>query len=33
MIIRKSDQKGFASLKSGADLPLETEKNVAGVAL
>jgi homoserine kinase len=33
MIIRKSDQKGLRITKiTGADLPLETEKNVAGVA-
>lgn len=33
MIIRKSDQKGIRITKLvGADLPLETEKNVAGVA-
>lgn len=33
MIIRKSDQKGIRITKIiGADLPLETEKNVAGVA-
>lgn len=33
MIIRKSDQKGVRITKIvGADLPLETEKNVAGVA-
>ncbi|MEZ7505318.1 homoserine kinase [Flavobacterium sp. Arc2] len=33
MIIRKSDQKGIRITKiMGADLPLETEKNVAGVA-
>ena len=33
MIIRKSTQKGIRITKiSGADLPLETEKNVAGVA-
>lgn len=33
MIIRKSAQKGIRITKiSGADLPLETEKNVAGVA-
>jgi homoserine kinase len=33
MIVRKSDQKGVRITKIvGADLPLETEKNVAGVA-
>jgi homoserine kinase len=33
MLIRKSDQKGVRITKLvGADLPLETEKNVAGVA-
>lgn len=33
MIIRKSDQKGIRITKiTGADLPLETNKNVAGVA-
>lgn len=33
MIIRKSDQKGIRITKIiGSDLPLETEKNVAGVA-
>jgi len=33
MIIRKSEQKGLRITKiSGADLPLETNKNVAGVA-
>lgn len=33
MVIRKSDQKGIRITKLvGADLPLETEKNVAGVA-
>ena len=33
MIIRKSDQKGVRITKIvGADLPMETEKNVAGVA-
>lgn len=33
MIIRKSPEKGIRITKiSGADLPLETEKNVAGVA-
>lgn len=33
MIIRKSEQKGLRITKiTGADLPLETEKNVAGVA-
>ena len=33
MIIRKSSQKGIRITKIvGADLPLETEKNVAGVA-
>ena len=33
MIIRKSDKKGIQITKIvGADLPLETEKNVAGVA-
>jgi len=33
MIIRKSDEKGVRITKIvGADLPLETEKNVAGVA-
>lgn len=33
MVIRKSDQKGIRITKiDGADLPLETEKNVAGVA-
>jgi homoserine kinase len=33
MIIRKSDQKGIRITKIvGADLPLETERNVAGVA-
>jgi len=33
MTIRKSDQKGVRITKiTGADLPLETEKNVAGVA-
>lgn len=33
MIIRKSDTKGLRITKiTGADLPLETEKNVAGVA-
>lgn len=33
MIIRKSDQKGVRITKIvGADIPLETEKNVAGVA-
>ena len=33
MIIRKSDTKGVRIIKIvGADLPLETEKNVAGVA-
>lgn len=33
MIIKKSDQKGVRITKIvGADLPLETEKNVAGVA-
>jgi homoserine kinase len=33
MIIRKSDQKGLRITKIvGADLPLETERNVAGVA-
>ena len=33
MIIRKSDKKGLRITKIvGADLPLETEKNVAGVA-
>jgi homoserine kinase len=33
MIIRKSDEKGIRITKiTGADLPLETEKNVAGVA-
>ena len=33
MIIRKSDVKGVRITKIvGADLPLETEKNVAGVA-
>jgi homoserine kinase len=33
MIIRKSDKKGIRITKIvGADLPLETEKNVAGVA-
>jgi homoserine kinase len=33
MVIRKSDQKGIRITKlEGADLPLETEKNVAGVA-
>ena len=33
MIIRKSKQKGVRITKIvGADLPLETEKNVAGVA-
>ncbi len=33
MIIRKSDIKGIRITKLvGADLPLETEKNVAGVA-
>ncbi|KVV16105.1 homoserine kinase [Flavobacterium sp. TAB 87] len=34
MIIRKSTQKGIRITKiEGADLPLETERNVAGVAL
>ncbi|MBS7233655.1 homoserine kinase [Flavobacterium psychroterrae] len=33
MIVRKTDQKGIRITKIvGADLPLETEKNVAGVA-
>ena len=33
MIIRKVDEKGIRIIKiTGADLPLETEKNVAGVA-
>jgi homoserine kinase len=33
MIIRKSEEKGIKITKiTGADLPLETEKNVAGVA-
>ena len=33
MIIRKSDEKGIRISKiTGADLPLETNKNVAGVA-
>lgn len=33
MIVRKSDQKGIRITRiEGADLPLETEKNVAGVA-
>ena len=33
MIIRKVNEKGIRITKiSGADLPLETEKNVAGVA-
>ncbi len=33
MIIRKSDRKGLRITRiTGADLPLETEKNVAGVA-
>lgn len=33
MIVRKSNQKGIRITKiEGADLPLETEKNVAGVA-
>ena len=33
MIIRKVDEKGIRITKiTGADLPLETEKNVAGVA-
>ena len=33
MIIRKSDMKGIRITKNvGADLPLETEKNVAGIA-
>ena len=33
MIIRKSNQKGIRITKiEGADLPMETEKNVAGVA-
>ena len=33
MIVRKSDRKGITITKiTGADLPLETEKNVAGVA-
>jgi homoserine kinase len=33
MVVRKSDVKGIRIIKiEGADLPLETEKNVAGVA-
>jgi homoserine kinase len=33
MIVRKSEHKGIRIIKiTGADLPLETEKNVAGVA-
>ncbi len=33
MIIRKTQEKGIRITKIvGADLPLETEKNVAGVA-